>query len=66
MMQTVQRIRAGVRKLGALSVTQIEAAFGHWIRLPDDFGRPARHRLFSPHTHLLAFSLSGPHIRCIL
>jgi len=33
--------------------------FDPWLRVPEDFGRPARNRLFSPLARLLAFSRPG-------
>ena len=55
------RLRTGTKKLKAMSVTHIGGVFGHWVKLPKDFGHAVRHRLFSPLTCLLALPLSGPY-----
>jgi hypothetical protein len=60
MAQTHGRLMAHVQKLKTPSPTHIEEVFSTWVNLPENFGNPARRRLFSPLTRLLAVPLPDP------
>jgi hypothetical protein len=60
MTRTYGKLKAEMRKLKATSPAHIEEVFTQWVNLPKSFGRPARSRLFSPLTHLLAVPLPSP------
>jgi len=47
------------RRLTHAPLGELVDLFEPWLRLPATFGAPARNRLFSPLTHLLALSLPG-------
>jgi hypothetical protein len=53
------KLRSFLTTLRQSSVADIKNVFDKWICLPDGFGNPARIRLFSPLTHLLALPLTG-------
>jgi hypothetical protein len=53
------KLRSSLTTLRQSSVADIKNVFDKWICLPDGFGNPARIRLFSPLTHLLALPLTG-------
>lgn len=60
MAHTHGRLKAQAQKLTTPSPTHIEEVFSSWVNLPRNLGRPARQRLFSPLTHLLAVPLPSP------
>ena len=50
----------GCRRLTHAPLGELVDLFEPWLRLPATFGAPAKNRLFSPLTHLLALSLPSP------
>lgn len=61
MAQSHGRLKAQMQTLKTPSPTHIEEVFSLWVTLPGNFGHPARSRLFSPLTHLLAVPRPSPY-----
>lgn len=53
-----RRLSAHARRLTHAPLGELVDLFEPWLRLPATFGAPARNRLFSPLTHLLALPFS--------
>lgn len=59
-MRTKQGIlQAGRRRAQSETVQELRDLFQPWLSLPQDFGKGAYDRLFSPLTHLLVIPLAG-------
>ena len=52
-------LQAGRRRAQTESVQELRNLFQPWLALPQDFGKGAYDRLFSPLTNLLALPLAG-------
>jgi len=52
-------LQAGRRMAQSETVQELRDLFKPWLSLPQDFGKGAYDRLFSPLTHLLAIPLPG-------
>lgn len=52
-------LRVGQRRAQHETLQELRDLFQPWLRLPENFGKGAYERLFSPLTHVLAISLAG-------
>ena len=52
-------LKAGRRRVQSETLQELRDLFQPWLSLPEDFGKGAYERLFSPLTHLLAIPLAG-------
>ena len=53
------RLRQKARTFQNSALHDLMGVFGPWLDLADPFGKPERHRLFSPRKNMLAVPGSG-------